>query len=255
MGLHALTAGFRSLTAAQSCVTVQFTQPDAGSAICGILVLRQVVRVRSWMRTSVPLGSTEMAVRSSAIGGGRLVEFVRDGCATGLSLLSLRMQGASFGRKVRARGRAVSAGGVGEMVLGDRITFRGVESRIHLVVSNGGHLRIGSGCFFNAGVMVHATKLIEFGEGCLIGDGCRIADSNFHNVHEGSQTRSSAIRLGDNVWLGAGAIVLPGVSIGSHSIVAAGSVVFEDMPAKQIWRGNPAVYHRDVRASDGFRRL
>ena len=184
-----------------------------------------------------------------------MLELIRDGLATALSLLLLRSRGARFGSKVRALGKAVSVSGSGQFVLGDRITFRGVESRINLVVSNGGSIRMASGCFFNAGVMVHATDLIEFGEGCLIGDGCRLADSNFHSVDEGRQVRSAPIRLGENVWLGAGVIVLPGVSIGAHSVIGAGSVVFGDVPARQVWRGNPAAYHRDVRASDGFHRL
>ena len=55
------------------------------------------------------------------------------------------------------------------------------------------------------------------------------------------------ITIGDNVWLGSGAIVLPGVTIGENTVVGAGSVVTRDLPANVVAVGNPA---RVVRAID-----
>ena len=46
--------------------------------------------------------------------------------------------------------------------------------------------------------------------------------------------------IGDNVWLGGGAIVLPGVTIGENTVVGAGSVVTRDLPANVVAVGNPA---------------
>jgi acetyltransferase-like isoleucine patch superfamily enzyme len=71
-------------------------------------------------------------------------------------------------------------------------------------------------------------------------------------VHEGQRVRVAPVKLGRNVWLGRGVIVLPGVSIGDHAVIAAGSVVFSDVPAREVWRGNPAAYVKPVRASEGF---
>ena len=56
-----------------------------------------------------------------------------------------------------------------------------------------------------------------------------------------SQSRKSAgVRIGDGVWLGAGAKILDGVSVGDHAVVGAGAVVREDVPASAIAVGIPA---------------
>jgi acetyltransferase-like isoleucine patch superfamily enzyme len=60
--------------------------------------------------------------------------------------------------------------------------------------------------------------------------------------------------LGDNVWIGRAAIVLPGVTIGDHSMVAAGSVVTKDVPPRVVVAGNPAKVVREITASDEWRR-
>ena len=60
------------------------------------------------------------------------------------------------------------------------------------------------------------------------------------------------ITIGDNVWLGGGAIVLPGVTIGENTVVGAGSVVTRDLPANVVAVGNPARVVRSLDA-DGDR--
>ena len=49
--------------------------------------------------------------------------------------------------------------------------------------------------------------------------------------------------IGDNVWIGAQACILPGVTIGDNTVIAGGSVVTKDIPANTVWYGNPAVHH------------
>jgi maltose O-acetyltransferase len=55
------------------------------------------------------------------------------------------------------------------------------------------------------------------------------------------------IRIGDNVWIGGGAIVLPGVTIGDDAVIGAGSVVTRDVPAGDVVVGNPARVRGDAR--------
>jgi acetyltransferase-like isoleucine patch superfamily enzyme len=96
---------------------------------------------------------------------------------------------------------------------------------------------------------------VAIGEGCLIGNNCHISDFPFHAVHCDQSPLSRPITIGSNVWLGEGSLVMPGVTIGDHSVVAARSVVFEDIPASQLWRGNPATFYKNVRSFDGFKRV
>jgi len=60
------------------------------------------------------------------------------------------------------------------------------------------------------------------------------------------QGPSKQVVIGDDVWIGTRAILLPGVRVHSHSIVGAGSVVTKDIPAGEIWAGNPARFMRKV---------
>jgi maltose O-acetyltransferase len=71
---------------------------------------------------------------------------------------------------------------------------------------------------------------------------------NFDNIDIPIQFQghtSEAVNIGDDVWLGANVIVLPGVSIHSHSVIAAGSIVTKDVPAFSIVAGVPAKVIRE----------
>jgi acetyltransferase-like isoleucine patch superfamily enzyme len=60
------------------------------------------------------------------------------------------------------------------------------------------------------------------------------------------------VRIRRNVWIGRNAIVLPGVTIGDHAVVAAGSVVLRDVPARALVAGSPATVRRELRAGDDW---
>ena len=54
------------------------------------------------------------------------------------------------------------------------------------------------------------------------------------------------VKIGDNVWLGAGVIINPGVTIGDNSVIGSGSVVTKDIPEDSIFAGNPAKFIRKI---------
>ena len=60
------------------------------------------------------------------------------------------------------------------------------------------------------------------------------------NPYERTSTISKPVKIGDRVWIGIAATILPGVTIGENSIVAAGAVVTKDVPPNTIVAGNPA---------------
>lgn len=97
------------------------------------------------------------------------------------------------------------------------------------------------------GSCIHAYCSVSIGRRCLIAANCQIIDCNGHalsfddvdnRIHTSSGGRPVVIE--DAVWLGANAIVLPGVRIGRGSVVAAGSVVAHDVPPMVVVSGNPA---------------
>src|SRR5690554_5353901 len=129
------------------------------------------------------------------------------------------------------------------MFSGIKILADGENSEIHI----GDNTRIHGSC-------IHAKSKIYIGKNCLIAANCQIIDSNGHEtLMERPQDRIFSmdkpreIIIEDNVWIGANCIILKGVKIGSGSIIAAGSVVVNDIPCNAISRGNPAVVIRELK--------
>lgn len=106
-----------------------------------------------------------------------------------------------------------------------------------------GELTIGSDCLLN-GCSIGCYTQIDIADRCLIGD-CYIADTDFHNLepelrHSPLTPRGSRpIAIGENVWIGSGARILKGVTIGKNSVVGLGSIVRRAVPDNVVVIGNP----------------
>ena len=61
---------------------------------------------------------------------------------------------------------------------------------------------------------------------------------------------NASVRIGNNVWIGAGAIILPGITIGDNSVIGAGSVVTKDIPSNVVAVGNPCRVLREIGEQD-----
>ncbi|MCH3944070.1 MAG: sugar O-acetyltransferase [Atopobiaceae bacterium] len=112
----------------------------------------------------------------------------------------------------------------------------------------GKNVVVGRDVFINAGCMFQDQGGITIGDGCLIGHRAILATLN----HDESPARRHSlipkpIHIGNGVWIGAGATVCPGVTIGDNAIVGAGSVVTRDVPANVIVAGVPARVMREIR--------
>jgi maltose O-acetyltransferase len=117
------------------------------------------------------------------------------------------------------------------------------EIRPPFFVDYGSHIRIGARCFANFGLVALDVAPITIGDDVQIGPNVQLLTPT-HPVE--AQPRrdkweaAEPITIGDNVWLGGGAIVLPGVTIGENTVVGAGAVVTKDLPADVVAIGNPA---------------
>ncbi|WP_280398348.1 sugar O-acetyltransferase [Nocardia carnea] len=124
------------------------------------------------------------------------------------------------------------------------------EIRPPLRVDYGSGITIGSGCFANFGLIALDVAAITIGDDVQIGPNVQLLTPT-HPLDPGQRRAkweaAEPITIGDNVWLGGGAIVLGGVSIGDNTVVGAGAVVTRDLPANVVAVGNPA---RVIRALD-----
>lgn len=150
----------------------------------------------------------------------------------------------------------------GRCVIGSHITMAnglrfnpiGYVQPCTIYVNAGATLTIGNNVGISqASIICHHS--IQIGNHVKIGGGAKIYDTDFHSIDpEVRKDRKQDLQskkclpvvLGDNCFIGAGSMVLKGVSIGENAVVGAGSVVTKSVPANEIWAGNPAVFIRKV---------
>ncbi|HEV7918337.1 MAG TPA: acyltransferase [Solirubrobacterales bacterium] len=115
------------------------------------------------------------------------------------------------------------------------------DCTIHLY----GKTSIGDNCYFNRGCYLVSHEELRIGKNCIFGQRVSIHDQDHLtepvDVAPGERGYvSSPVTIEDNVWVGAGAVILRGVNIGYGSVVAANSVVTKDIPAHSVAAGVPA---------------
>ena len=128
-----------------------------------------------------------------------------------------------------------------KLVLGERC---GNWVNIERGVKFGDGLTIGNGSGIGANSSVPSAVVI--GENVMMGQEVLMFTSNHRtdrlDIPMGAQgqTESKAIIIGNDVWIGARVIILPGVHVGNGAVIGAGAIVTKDVPDYEVWGGNPA---------------
>lgn len=117
----------------------------------------------------------------------------------------------------------------------------------------GFNIEVGDNFFSNNNCVFVDPGKIVFGDNVFIGPNC-----GFYTAHHPIDTeqrnqlleQAFPIRVGDNVWIGGGTTVLPGVTIGSNVVIGGGSVVSRDIPDNVVAFGNPCTVYREITEAD-----
>jgi maltose O-acetyltransferase len=123
------------------------------------------------------------------------------------------------------------------------------ELRTPFYVDYGSRIRIGARCFANYGLVALDVAAITIGDDVQIGPNVQLLTPTHPLEAEPRRLKWEAaqpITIGDNVWLGGGVIVCPGVTIGADTVVGAGAVVTRDLPSGVLALGNPARVVREL---------
>lgn len=118
-----------------------------------------------------------------------------------------------------------------------------------LYVDYGENIHVGARTFVNYNLTALDVASITIGEDCQIGPNVQLLTPTHPLDPKPRRDKLEAaqpITICDNVWLGGGVIVCPGVTIGENSVVGAGSVVTRDIPANVVAVGNPARVIREL---------
>ena len=132
-----------------------------------------------------------------------------------------------------------------------RITGRDVPEDFRLFppfyTDFGKNIRLGRGVFINSCCCFQDQGGITVGDGTLIGHRVTVATIN-HGLRPDERHihNLAPVTIGRNVWIGAGAILLPGVTVGDSAVIAAGAVVSRDVPPSSIVGGVPATVIRMI---------
>lgn len=117
----------------------------------------------------------------------------------------------------------------------------------------GHHVHLGNNVYTNFNLTLVDDTHIYIGDCTMIGPNVTIATAG-HPIEPGLRSRglqyNMPVRIGKNCWLGAGVIVMPGVTIGDNTVIGAGSIVTRDIPANVVAVGNPCRAMRPVGERD-----
>lgn len=136
-------------------------------------------------------------------------------------------------------------------LLRELLSFCGEGSVIKPVFAcdYGYNIRLGRNAFINFNCVFLDCAPIEIGDNLQMGPAVQVytaAHPIEADVRRSGLEYARPIRIGHDVWIGGGAIILPGVTIGDRSVIGAGSVVVRDVPAAKVVAGNPAHILRDL---------
>lgn len=137
----------------------------------------------------------------------------------------------------------------GRIVVGARVDVYGL-----FTVANRRNLRVGKRCAINHGVFILARNQVVIGDDVVLSARCMLIDGGldpdtFGGTELPQYANGEGIVIEDGAWIGAGAIILPGVTIGRRAVVGAGSVVTRSVEPLQVVVGNPAKPIRKAGAS------
>ncbi len=117
----------------------------------------------------------------------------------------------------------------------------------------GRHLHLGKNIYFNFNVTLVDDTHIYIGDYTMLGPNVVIATAGHPILPELRQQGyqyNAAVHIGRNCWLGAGVIIVPGITIGDNVVIGAGSIVTKDIPDNSVAVGNPCKVVREVNEQD-----
>ena len=174
----------------------------------------------------------------------------------------LWINGVEFDRSVLVSGRIfIRNEGKIRIGVGTRINSAswtnpiGGNDRTYLQIMRGGVLSIGD----NSGISntaITVAESVNIGRNVFIGAGCKIYDTDFHPIEaefrfgdtaDITRTKTKRIIIEDGAFIGGHSIILKGTHIGENSVIGAGSVVAGNIPANEIWAGNPARFIKKIK--------
>lgn len=117
----------------------------------------------------------------------------------------------------------------------------------------GRHVHLGNNVYANFGLTLVDDTHIYVGDNTMFGPNVTVATAGhpiLPQLREKAYQFNMPVRIGRNCWIGAGVVIVPGVSIGDNTVIGAGAVVTKDIPANSVAFGNPCRVAREIGERD-----
>jgi len=177
--------------------------------------------------------------------------------------LNFYLKDITIGKKYKIYGN-IFIENSGKIVIGDNFKANsgkrynpiGGDTVLRLICTKNAELSIGNNVGTSNSTIYCATKIV-IEDNVAIGGGCKIWDTDFHSLDptirltaldKGVNIKTGTINIKKNAFIGGGTVILKGVTIGENSVIGASSLVSADVPANEIWGGNPAKFIRKLQA-------
>lgn len=180
-----------------------------------------------------------------------------------VTFIKFKMNGIQFSSDFIAKGiPIINVNLTGKFLIGKNFILQsgkyynmvGKQQKCCFIVGANGILKIGNNVgISNSTIICWNNVIIE--NNVRIGGGVQVYDTDFHSLNKEErvvyrevkkEVKTLPVIINEGAFVGAHSIILKGVTIGSNSIVGAGSVVTKSIPANQIWAGNPAKFIREI---------
>jgi hypothetical protein len=176
-------------------------------------------------------------------------------------ILYYQMKGGKLGKNLIVYGHVILRNTSGKIFIGNNVTiisssWRSTASALNhptklCTLSHDAEIVIEDGCSLNGTSITCRSSIISLCKDVMIAPNVTIVDSDFHNIwppearleFDGVQN-DAPVKICRNVWIGMNTLILKGVTIGENSVVAAGSVVVNNIPPNCMAAGNPAEVKR-----------
>ena len=178
-------------------------------------------------------------------------------CTFLVNSLNFYLEDISIGKKHEINGR-IFIKNLGKLMIGDNFKANsgnkynpiGGDIILRLICLKNAELIIGNNVGISNSTIYCASRIVVE-DNVAIGGGCKIWDTDFHSLDptirltpldNGINIKNKSVCIKKNAFIGGGVVILKGVTIGENSVIGAYSLVSTDVPANEIWGGNPAKF-------------
>lgn len=119
-------------------------------------------------------------------------------------------------------------------------------------LGKGARIMVGHNVFFNRGCSINCLESVEIGDNCIFGENVKIYDQNHRFADRNEIIRNQGysiapVKIGGGCWICSNAVILKGVTIGEHSVIGAGCVISQDVPAYSVVRNRMDLMVEEIR--------